>query len=402
MEYDAEGNTTRKYKAGFEQRLVWNDLGQLASVTTNGDTVTYGYTPSGKRFRRTQGGVTRYYIYDGDDLLMELDQSGNPLRRYTHLPGVDRPLSVRETIAGTDRVYYFALEQPGHVAALMNSTGTIVAGYDYAPFGTETAINDGQPLRFMGRELDFSTGLHYVRARWYDAALARFISEDPIGLNGGFNTYAYAGNDPVNQRDPSGLGPECPAWTVCEPLWDSFWWESGPFSRWAEDRHIQDSFSPGQFYGFGGRGGGSLNESVPGEVRAQKQQASREAVQCFANAIEVDAQFGAFQSVDQQYGVIGGSFTSDALSGHITLNNGKLQRTITSGVYGDVTLLGWQVDLGYRNTYNLETGKTERLRGFGTPQFTVPLGGGGGYLVGGSAKFNAGSWFMCWLGAGAP
>ena len=67
------------------------------------------------------------------------------------------------------------------------------------------------------RYLDTETGLDHDRARYYDPSLARFISEDPIGLAGGINPYAYAGNDPVNGTDPSGLltqvGPGgCESW----------------------------------------------------------------------------------------------------------------------------------------------------------------------------------------------
>ena len=53
--------------------------------------------------------------------------------------------------------------------------------------------------------MDAQTGLYYVRARWYDPFLGRFMSEDPIGLEGGINQYAYALNDPVNLSDPTGL-----------------------------------------------------------------------------------------------------------------------------------------------------------------------------------------------------
>ncbi len=59
----------------------------------------------------------------------------------------------------------------------------------------------------MARELDPITGLYYVRNRWYDPVDNRFVSEDPIGLAGGINTYAYVGNDPMNFRDPWGLDP---------------------------------------------------------------------------------------------------------------------------------------------------------------------------------------------------
>ncbi len=58
---------------------------------------------------------------------------------------------------------------------------------------------------YAGREPDPSSGLVYMRARYYDAALGRFISRDPIGLSGGLNVYAYVGNNPVNYVDPDGL-----------------------------------------------------------------------------------------------------------------------------------------------------------------------------------------------------
>ena len=60
-------------------------------------------------------------------------------------------------------------------------------------------------IRFGGRELDSETGLYYNRARYYDPQVGRFVSEDPIGLQGGMNPYAYAGNDPVTFSDPFGL-----------------------------------------------------------------------------------------------------------------------------------------------------------------------------------------------------
>jgi len=65
-------------------------------------------------------------------------------------------------------------------------------------------------MMFAARQFDSETGLYYVRVRYYDPQLGRFISEDPIGLLGGINPYVYAGNDPVNQLDPSGqCGPLC-------------------------------------------------------------------------------------------------------------------------------------------------------------------------------------------------
>ena len=90
-------------------------------------------------------------------------------------------------------------------------SGSLTHRYDYSPYGEGQAQSEGthNPLRFAARELDASTGMYYVRARWYDPFLGRFLSEDPIGLAGGNNQYAYAGNDPVNFTDPTGLQREC-------------------------------------------------------------------------------------------------------------------------------------------------------------------------------------------------
>ncbi|MBP9202147.1 MAG: RHS repeat-associated core domain-containing protein, partial [Gemmatimonadales bacterium] len=63
--------------------------------------------------------------------------------------------------------------------------------------------------RFAGREYDSESGLYYMRARYYDPTLGRWISEDPIGIAGGANLFVYAGSDPVNITDPSGLDPKC-------------------------------------------------------------------------------------------------------------------------------------------------------------------------------------------------
>ncbi len=211
FDYDADGNLKRKYKAGFDQRMTWDTLGRLTGVTTNGAAVSYGYDGLGRRVRRTENGQHRYFLYDGDDLLLEADANAEPLRLYTHWPGTDTPHSVRITNGGVSSTYFYVLELPGHVTGLVNEAGNVAAEYRYTPFGEIESANDptGQPLRFMARELDSATGLYYVRARWYDPGMGRFVSQDPIGLAGGMNPYAYAGNDPMSMRDPSGLGPKC-------------------------------------------------------------------------------------------------------------------------------------------------------------------------------------------------
>jgi RHS repeat-associated protein len=67
----------------------------------------------------------------------------------------------------------------------------------------------GNPLQYAARHYEPHSKMYQMRARWYDPQLGRFLSEDPIGLEGGINPYAYAGNDPANHRDPTGLYRDC-------------------------------------------------------------------------------------------------------------------------------------------------------------------------------------------------
>ncbi|WP_082360354.1 RHS repeat-associated core domain-containing protein [Paracidovorax avenae] len=99
-------------------------------------------------------------------------------------------------------------------AATYHAWGAVREEYD--PHGI------GQPLRFQGQQLDPETGLHYNRFRYYDPRVSQYVTQDPAGLNGGLNYYAYADGNPIKYVDPTGqfamLLPLIPAITGTDLL----------------------------------------------------------------------------------------------------------------------------------------------------------------------------------------
>jgi RHS repeat-associated protein len=88
---------------------------------------------------------------------------------------------------------------------LADDWGIVVRIYDYDPYGNQLIDNDDclNPYRYNGQYYDFESGYIYLRHRYYDTSLGRFISEDPIF--DGWNWYVYANNNPIRYHDPSGL-----------------------------------------------------------------------------------------------------------------------------------------------------------------------------------------------------
>jgi RHS repeat-associated protein len=101
-------------------------------------------------------------------------------------------------------------DRQGTVKDLIDNDGNIIEHLTYDSFGKlSNASTTGFRYGYTGREQDSETGLDYYRARYYDSANGRFISEDPIGFDAGdTNIYRYVGNSPTNGTDPSGLSPE--------------------------------------------------------------------------------------------------------------------------------------------------------------------------------------------------
>jgi RHS repeat-associated protein len=201
--YDANGNMVTKAEGKELWRFTWDYENRLTSASTRKQTVRYRYDALGRRVQRyfVGGKENTKFIYDGDDVLV--DDNNGTLTKYINGDGTDEKLS--QTTGSTVR--YFLADHLGSTNALTDASGNITSSASYDSFGN-TTDNLNTRYRFTGREYDDFTGLHYYRARWYDSNLGRFISEDPIGLAGGINSYGYVGNNPLGATDSSGLDAE--------------------------------------------------------------------------------------------------------------------------------------------------------------------------------------------------
>lgn len=225
-EHDLDGNIRRKYGASTDIRYAWSADGRLTgdTVAATGVTIGYDYNAFGLLVRRTRDGTPdRYYLWEGVEPLAELDgTASNRIAEYAYLPGrVDQPFALitgATTIASPAGIRDVELDALGNVIGVLGSGSISVAqrrlfdlwGVKTSETGTlgDSAWLGWKALLWEGD----STQLYYVRNRWYDPAIGRFVSEDPIGLAGGINDYIFAGGDPVNGSDPSGLfgGPRIP------------------------------------------------------------------------------------------------------------------------------------------------------------------------------------------------
>jgi RHS repeat-associated protein len=231
--YDDEGNLrTRTDRAtGTVRTFEWDYYNQLVKVTdrnasgTPTQVVRYVYDALGRRIAKAVDAtpldpidaVVTHFVYDRSDVLLEfLDDDGSgphaPLisMRYLDGPAIDQVLAQENYLEPEPslRVLWLLPDQLGSTRDLVDNMGVVRNHIIYDPFGRVLfQSNPAVTTRYLftGREFDRETGLYYYRARYYDPATGRFLSEDPERFNGGdLSWYRYVKNDPLRGRDPSG------------------------------------------------------------------------------------------------------------------------------------------------------------------------------------------------------
>jgi RHS repeat-associated protein len=223
-QYDSRGNRTQMTGTGIERKnfnpgeFTYNQWDEMNSFTpAGGDAANYEYDPEGLRTKKTVSqSVTRYHCDDNGLVIAESDENNNVTAQniWGH-----RPLARK--INGS--YYYYVYNGHGDVIQVLDESGNTVNTYQYDEWGNILSQNEqiANPIRYAGEYYDEESGLYYLRARYYDPLLGRFISKDsvegditnPLSLN----RYAYCAGNPIIYIDPTGNTTEWDYRNVTNP-----------------------------------------------------------------------------------------------------------------------------------------------------------------------------------------
>lgn len=223
----SDGRWTCTWNA--ENRLIGMEtVAGAVSAGTPKQKLTFSYDAQGRRFRKEvydwDAAVSAYqlssrtlFVYDGWNLIAELDDSGAPARTFTWGVDLSGTLQGAGGVGGLLAIldlqssifHYPAYDGNGNVMALADETGSIIGHYGYGPFGEPLRVSGEygklNPFRFSTKYQDEETGLLYYGYRYYNPETGRWLSRDPIAERGGMNLYGMSQNNPMDYYDFLGL-----------------------------------------------------------------------------------------------------------------------------------------------------------------------------------------------------
>ncbi len=215
--YDYEGDRLISYNG---ENCAYNNLGnpteyrgkevewQYGTRLTKLGATTFAYDGLGRRIRKN--GLQ--FLYDSENNLI---YQSNGLEFIYDTTGV-------AGLKYNDSVYFYRKDAQGNIIAILDSNGTVVVKYNYDAWGRHNITDaDGEPImdaehigylnpfRYRSYYYDVETRLYYLQTRYYDPEVGRFISQDDVDyaepeVINGINLYAYCGNNPVMNVDPTG------------------------------------------------------------------------------------------------------------------------------------------------------------------------------------------------------
>lgn len=205
--YDANGNRLSQTSGANTVSYSYDYSNRLVDVDNGSSQVSYTYDHSGARRSSTVNGVVTQYVVDYNQehaqVLLELDAVGNVMVTYTY--GDDLISQERE-----GSKYFYHYDGNSSTRQLTDESGNVANTYTYDAFGViaESDITTPNNYLFTGEQYDPNVGFYYLRARYYDPEIGRFVTQDrfpgwkfePATLH----KYNYAHDDPVNNLDPGG------------------------------------------------------------------------------------------------------------------------------------------------------------------------------------------------------
>ena len=204
--YDADGRLLE----AADRSIAYDLFGRVAEVRdTDGVTCAYKYDAFGRRYHEDCDGKETYFGWDGNNLVADRIGDTGDVFVTIHSGGLNTPVA---RLTGTDAPNFLIKGHDRSVRAIVDSDGNVIEAYDYTAYGEtqvhivgEGAAATGNRLAYHGHIWDPQTGLYSMRARMYAPEWGRFLSQDPIGVAGGANLYAFVGNSPLDFWDPYGL-----------------------------------------------------------------------------------------------------------------------------------------------------------------------------------------------------
>ncbi len=207
-DYDDRGNLTQVTDGSNITNYTYDAADRLSTVTLPDTTsIAYVYDADGRRVQQTVGSQVTNYLWDEASAYGDVVLETNGSNSTSYVLGDTGVIS--QTRNSTTN--YFLQDGQGSTRALTNSTtGVITDTYSYTAFGelfNQTGTTTNTYL-YTGQQFDSLTGLYSLRARYYNPALGRFLSQDTYPYNFGnpieLNRYVYAANRPINLTDPTG------------------------------------------------------------------------------------------------------------------------------------------------------------------------------------------------------
>ena len=208
--YDANGNQITKETSEKTETYTYNGLNQLIGFTDGDTAASYAYNVSGLRIEKTVDGKTINHVWDGSKQIVADIVDNDFYEAGCYLRGTNLVAKYNYCNGVKSEYTYYTQNAHGDVVNLTNAEGAVTKSYTYDAFGVEQNIDDSDTnaFRYCGEYFDAETGTVYLRARYYDPSIGRFISRDsyagdndkPLSLN----RYTYCANNPIIYIDPSG------------------------------------------------------------------------------------------------------------------------------------------------------------------------------------------------------